>query len=557
MTSRKSLGGLFLKLTGLVIFLPSVGFSQGQERIIEKLSWRTEPIKILRLETKGKAVELDKQFVEKDDWLKGLTVTVENTSNKAISRIVLDLSFPRPKGSSEELSTYTVKMIFGRDPSDTSDSKSQRQVSPGDRADVKLLEVNLPFIKEDLERLGYPTKITQAQIMVSSVTFSDGSMWAGDDTILYPDPNNPGKKIDPRFRQPGNARNLRSLLQFSASQARLSFGMSAFGSTNAPSLLTGSEGYFMKPALPQNPTDPCNTVHVTTNNPTCGGSGSGCTRREDVYDDSIELLGLRNARKMLDSVRCIRSDGTFCTTTPISNFRRLPCGVQFTGCPYAPTKGSSRYPAPLSEYCCNADEAAACRDGGGEWNDTTCTCTSPVLIDLAGDGFDLTDAANGVIFDIHGNGVPKQVSWTSFNSDDAWLALDRNGNGLIDDGSELFGSATLQTPLTSGASKNGFRALALLDSVGHGGNHDGLIDARDSLFSSLKLWQDRNHNGLSEADELQRLADSEVVLIELRYKEAKRRDENGNWFRYRAKIRDARGEQAGRWAWDVFLQLAK
>jgi hypothetical protein len=197
------------------------------------------------------------------------------------------------------------------------------------------------------------------------------------------------------------------------------------------------------------------------------------------------------------------------------------------------------------------------RDGGGERNDTTCTWTSPVVIDLAGDGFDLTDAANGVTFDIHGNGVPKQISWTSFNSADAWLTLDRNGNGLIDDGSELFGSASLQPRLTSGQSKNGFRALALLDSVGHGGNNDGRIDARDSLFSSLKLWQDRNHNDLSEPDELQRLSDSEFVLIELRYKESKQRDENGNWFRYRAKIRDARGEQAGRWAWDVFLQLAK
>lgn len=229
--SRKSLAGMFLKLTGLVMFLPLVGFSQGQERIIEKISWRAEPIKILRLETKGKAVELDKHFVEKDDWLKGLRVTVENTSNKAISRIVLDLSFPRPKGSSEELlSTYTVKMIFERDPSDTSDGKWQRQVSPGDHADVKLLEVNFPFIKEDLERLGYPTKITHAQIMVSSVTFIDGSMWAGDDTILYPDPNNPGKRIDPRFRQPGSASNLRGWPQFPAGNSRRCFATSVFSS---------------------------------------------------------------------------------------------------------------------------------------------------------------------------------------------------------------------------------------------------------------------------------------------------------------------------------------
>lgn len=207
MTKSERLVSIFLKLTGLIIFLPLVGFSQGQERIIEKISWRTEPIKILKLETKGKAVELGKNFLEEDDWLKGLRVTVENTSNKAISRIVLDLSFPSPKGTSEDVPTYTVKMIFGRDPSDTAEGESPKQVSPGDRAEVLLLEVNLPSIKQDLERIGYPEQVTHAQIMLSSVTFIDGSMWAGDDTILYPDPNNPSQKINPRFRLPGNSSN--------------------------------------------------------------------------------------------------------------------------------------------------------------------------------------------------------------------------------------------------------------------------------------------------------------------------------------------------------------
>ncbi len=221
MTNRKRLAVMFLKFTGLIMFLPLGGSSQGVERIIEKVSWRTEPIKILKLETKGKAVELGKNFVEEDDWLKGLKVTVENKSNKAISRIVLDLSFPRPQGSSEEVPTYTVKMIFGRDPSDTSEGESPKQVSPGDRAEVMLLEVNLPSIKQDLERLAYPENVTHAQIMVSSVTFIDGSMWAGDDTILYPDPNNPGQKINPTFRQPGNSRNLRGWLQFPASNSRV------------------------------------------------------------------------------------------------------------------------------------------------------------------------------------------------------------------------------------------------------------------------------------------------------------------------------------------------
>ncbi|MFN2510189.1 MAG: hypothetical protein ABR568_01950 [Pyrinomonadaceae bacterium] len=118
MKKRISLGSIFLQLTGVIVFLPAIGFAQGQVRVIDKISWRTEPIKILNLRTKNKAVELGKKFSEEDDWLKGLTVTVENVSEKHISRIELDLSFPRPQGSSEEIPTYTVKLIYGRDPSD-------------------------------------------------------------------------------------------------------------------------------------------------------------------------------------------------------------------------------------------------------------------------------------------------------------------------------------------------------------------------------------------------------------------------------------------------------
>lgn len=73
-----------------------------------------------------------------------------------------------------------------------------------------------------------------------------------------------------------------------------------------------------------------------------------------------------------------------------------------------------------------------------------------------------------------------------------------------------------------------------------------------SSRSSVSSPRDR-HDGVSEVEELQSLADSEVHVIELRYWESKRQDEHGNWFRYRAKVRDARGAQVGRWAWDVFL----
>jgi trimeric autotransporter adhesin len=171
----------------------------------------------------------------------------------------------------------------------------------------------------------------------------------------------------------------------------------------------------------------------------------------------------------------------------------------------------------------------------------------PVLLDLSQDGLHLSGPDPAVSFDINADGIPDRIAWTSVGEDDAFLCLDRNGNGIIDDGTELFGYAT---PLLSGRrARVGYRALADLDRPELGGNADGKVEATDPLFHSLCAWVDTNRDAISQPQEIVSLDKTRVVALSYAYKTTQVTDTYGNLFRYVSSV-DMLGQsgQIERWS---------
>jgi hypothetical protein len=191
-----------------------------------------------------------------------------------------------------------------------------------------------------------------------------------------------------------------------------------------------------------------------------------------------------------------------------------------------------------------------------------CVEPSPIVIATGrGARYELTSASNGVEFDINGDGSAERVAWTAPGSGVAFLAMDRDGDGVITSGKELFGNYTLP------GATNGFEALRRMSMSTNGGVMRGSVSQEDPLFAQLLLWTDANHNGVSEPSEL-RPASELLSDIGLGYRVTGRRDQHGNLFSFlgwasvrtepgRNKARTPEQENARRIPiWDAYLRLA-
>lgn len=131
----------------------------------------------------------------------------------------------------------------------------------------------------------------------------------------------------------------------------------------------------------------------------------------------------------------------------------------------------------------------------------------PLVLDMDGDGIETVgiNAINDVVFDADGDGLKTGTGWVK--ADDALLVYDRNGNGTIDDGSEFFGD---QTMVDGVRATDGFAALSAEDT-----NNDGVFDASDANYTNVRIWQDKNQDGISQSDELRTLTEAGIASISL------------------------------------------
>jgi hypothetical protein len=144
--------------------------------------------------------------------------------------------------------------------------------------------------------------------------------------------------------------------------------------------------------------------------------------------------------------------------------------------------------------------------------------SDPLALDLDSDGIETVSADSGITFDFDGDGLKTGTGWVK--GDDGFLVLDRNGNGSIDNGNELFGVDTVKD--NGQKASNGFDALRDLD-----GNADGVFDAQDEQFANVRVWQDLNQDGVAQAYELKSLAEHDITAINLG-STATNQNSNGN-----------------------------
>ena len=248
------------------------------------------------------------------------------------------------------------------------------------------------------------------------------------------------------------------------------------------------------------------------------------------------------------------SDG--CSVTDTVMFSPFPAGQPVARSPTSCDQNATQNQYPPPPPPCGPPPGCL------NWNQPTCECfdpptdpwpSSPIILAVGqSSDYHLVGPSDAVWFDLDGDGVRGHMGWTRANDLVGFLVLDRNHNGVIDSGREMFGN---YTPLEGDQNPvNGFQALAFWDDPNAGGNGDGWIDPNDAVWASLRIWIDANHDGISQATEMIPLPALRITAISTSAYAEGRRDQYGNYFRLRGQF-IINGHP--RWAYDVYFIVAR
>lgn len=604
MERKTSIGGISVMLvlimtTGLAYYYrssssvaarPQNATSQPQTRsarTITTVTYPRSPVRITHIETNFSGrVEFGTPFLAADSWLSEVMVGLVNESKKNIQYIQLELGLF--SSISPDLPDTQFDIAIGRDTTLTGGEPTIK-VKPNDGVSGVRIKYTsweyLPYLAHLAKAESKEIFLDRAQLSVFMVVFDDGTAWSQGYTFIR-DADDPRNWINQRYlKSYGDYKSGKSKEGGIAPKQGKNSGFRLQKVSFAARAVQQCKwAYAVMTTVSCNRQDPMDfscaaNVPVYVENQCGVYKETGLfTRYACSVGENCSILPRESPdRPIYQTCSQPDNDGDGFASTPgcgndcndnnpnvypgapINCASNPAQGTEDSNCNGIADKLESACSGTPSDYCglgasCNPTYAEL-QSCNGSWDCSSCQCLwgSPILVDVSGNGFSLTDAVNGVSFDLKGNGVKTRMGWTAAGSDDAFLALDRNSNGIIDNGLELFGNFTPQPQPPAGQFKNGFLALAEYDKPANGGNGDGRIDSRDAIFASLKLWQDGNHNGASEVNELHSLPSLGVTAIDLSYKESRRIDQYGNQLKYRAKVYDAQGSHVGRWAYDVYF----
>lgn len=526
-------------------------FGKANERVVEKMSRKLAPLEIKLVKTRKGDFLVGQKFADEGDWFQGLSVVLENISSKTITYIEAGFLFPRESDEVGKAPPLYKTLFYGRHPSAPTGTNLNIRplvLKPGEKITFTLSDIDSSEVKSSLRQLDYSHSVKTIKFNLSEIYFEDGTGWVAGTWLDHVPEHSDSEDTE---QQPVSSllRTLPAFMNYRFTKFDLDSSHSQNRTSTLQETCTGSPNQ-----SPHGDIGQCGLNDGFYSRQCCSPHFPtliNCYKREAWIRPGDVGANVNTTVDEVSGYTCRKNLGF-----PSGEACLLATNRIHFDCEAPPGGGGGGN--------CNGGFAPLARETMADQTSTPgllptspdfacidCVCESPIIIDVQGNGFNLTDAPTGVNFDLNNDGMRERLSWTAANSDDAWLALDRDGDGAITNGGELFGN---YTPQPSSPRPNGFLALAEFDKSENGGNGDHLINAQDAIFTSLRLWQDRNHNGVSEASELKTLSQLHVVSISLDYSYSFRSDEHGNRFRYKARaiFTDGRVEM-GRWAWDVFL----